>query len=383
MFNLIKKFLCIISLFSFSYATEIKIGMTADFSGSISYLGENMKKGIETYFHTHNKNSNDKYKLISYDDEYKPLLASKYVKRLIFKDKVHAILGSVGTPTANVVLPIIKENKIPFVASYSGGNILRNKNDKYIFNLRASYTQEAYFITKKLLDLGIKEDEIAVFSQNDTYGDSGYLGVLKAILDNGNFTASNIAHERYTKDTNNIELGLSKLLDWNKSFKAIIVVGVNKATIKFINYAKEDFPNAKFFLLSPVNIKEVVKQLPTYREDIYTTLVLPPLKNEGNLQVINEFKKAYELKYGRKDYNQISFEGYLAGKLLIKAIGKDTNSLSKNSIYEALNNLHKFDLGFGFKSDFNNPNSQYSDRIWIGKINKNFELVLISNDVKF
>lgn len=381
MFNLVKKILCFIFLFSFLTASEIKVGMTADFSSSISYLGKNMKKGIESYFHKYNKTSTNKYRLISYDDKYDPILASKYVKKLIFEDKVDAILGSVGTPTANVVLPLIKENKIPFIAPYSGGNILRNKDNKYIFNLRASYTQEAYFLTKKLLNLGLKEDEIAVFSQNDTYGDSGYLGVVKAILDNNQLTTSNFAHERYTKDTDNIEIGLSKLLDWNKSFKAIIVIGVNKATVKFIRNAKEDFPDAKFFVLSPVNIKEVLRQLPSYRDDIYTTLVLPPLQNKKNLQIINEFKNDFELKHGNKDYNLISFEGYLAAKLLIETIEKQSiYPINKASIYDSFKSIKNFDLGLGFNSDFNNKNSQYSNKVWLAKLNENSELILILDD---
>lgn len=378
--SLILKLMFLPLFFLFCNATEIKVGMSADFTKSVSYIGENMKKGIETYFYKHNKNSKNQYKLISYDDNYNPILASKYTKRLIFDDKVNAILGSVGTPTANVVLPIIKENKIPFIGAYSGGNILRNKENKYVFNFRASYTQESYAITKKLLSLGLSVKDIAVFSQNDTYGDSGYFGVLKAILEEKNVSSSSLAHERYTKDTLNIELGLSKLLDWNNDFKAIIIVGVNKATAKFIEYAKEDFPNAKFFLLSPINVKQIVKELPSFKDDIYSTQILPALSNKNKLKLIDEFKVDYENKFGLKDYNLISFEGYLVAKLFILSIEKDGIDISRDSIYKALSDLRDFDIGLGFKSDFNNMNSQYSNKVWISKVNDNFELVSISGD---
>ncbi|MGP2657037.1 ABC transporter substrate-binding protein [Malaciobacter sp. WC5094] len=379
-FKIIFVFLFILN---FLYSNEIKIGMTADMTGSISYLGKNMKKGIEAYLNIHNKyyykkNSKNKYKLIVYDDMYNPILASRYVKRLIHEDKVLAILGSVGTPTANVILPVIKKYKTPFVGAYSGGNILRNSKNDYVFNFRASYTQEAYVITKKLLLEGLKLKDIAVFTQNDTYGDSGYHGVLKAIMENNNLSILDIAHERYTKGTENIEIGLSKLLDYNRDFKAIIIVGVNKSTVKFIKYAKEDFKLAKFFLLSPIDSKVVVNELNSFKNDIYTSQVLPPLSDLKNKKLIDEFKSAYIKKFNTDDYNIISFEGYLVAKLFVNTLELQNNlNINKKEIYKALKNLRNMDIGLNFKSDFNNSESQYSNKVWLCKIDENNNLVSI------
>ena len=240
-------------LTTFLMAKDIKLGMSADFSGPIDYLGLNTKIRVQTYLNSINKESKYKFNLISYDDKYDPIIASNNVRKLIDEDIV-AFIGNVGTPTSNVTIPIINENKIISFGAYTGGNALRSpETNEYIFNYRVSYSQEAYYLVSKLLLNGIKPEEIAFFTQNDTYGDSGYYGGIKALRDFGFNDINKIEHGTYTRGTVNVEGALSKLLDSSYKIKAVIMVSVDAPTIKFIKYAKEDFPNLKFFLLSPIN----------------------------------------------------------------------------------------------------------------------------------
>ena len=82
----------IIFLVSSVFSSEIKVGISAAFTGPAQKLGTNIKDGILTYFNKNNQsNNNHKYKLISYDDGYEPNLAGKNMRKLIEKDKVLAI----------------------------------------------------------------------------------------------------------------------------------------------------------------------------------------------------------------------------------------------------------------------------------------------------
>lgn len=358
------------------YSNELRIGMSGDFSGSISYLGNNMKMGIESYFNKINKSSSTQYKLISYDDKYNPVLASQNVKKLIHKDKVVTLLGNTGTPTATVTLPIINKNKIPLIGPYSGGKILRDpQTNTFSFNYRVGYYNEVSQIVSNLFNKGIKSDELAVFTQNDTYGDSGYLGVLEAFRSR-NISINNIIHERYTKGTENIEYGLSKLLDYNKNFKAFIVVGVNKATTKFIKYAKEDFPNAKFFLISAMNISTILNSLKEYEDDVYSTQVVPLLSEK--LPIVKEYKKDFKKLYPNEKTNLISFEGYIIAKLFHEVIKElKPEEINRKNIERQLLSVENIDIGLGFKSSFNNEKHQYSNRVWLTRV-KNGELQNVS-----
>jgi len=371
--NKVLKITLILSLIiSTTNSKEITIGMSADFSGSISYLGNNMKIGIESYLNNFNKTSKHKINLKSYDDKYDPLIASKNVRKLIEEDKVIALLGNVGTPTTNVVLPILNDRKIALIGPYTGGDLLREKySNKYIFNYRASYKIESKTIVKNLLDLGIKPQEIAVFSQNDTYGDSGYYGVVEAFREFGYKNINNIPHARYTRGTLNIENGLSRLLDYETEFKAIIMVSVDGSSIKFIEYAKEDYPHLKFFLLSPINLKKVAKSLSKYENDIYATQVVPIL-NLKNVPLIDEFKKVLKLYNPDIEPNLIAFEGYIIAKLFVKSIEKEgLENIDSKKIVEIFNEIEDLDIGLGFSSGFKNEKHQYSNNVWLTKYKDN------------
>lgn len=362
------RFILIAFLFTtFLIAKDIKLGMSADFSGPIDYLGLNTRIGVQTYLNTINKDSEHKFKLISYDDVYNPIIASNNVRKLISED-ILAFIGNVGTPTANVTIPIINENKIISFGAYTGGNILRSpESNEYIFNYRVSYSQETYYLVSNLLLNGIKPEEIAFFTQNDTYGDSGYYGGIKALKDFGFSDINKIEHGRYTRGTINIEGALSKLLDSPYEIKAVIMVSVDAPTVKFIKYAKEDFPNLKFFLLSPINLDIIKKELGDFYADIFTTQVVPPFSSE--LPIIQEYKKNLKEFYPKEELNLIALEGYISTKIFMEVISDiDKANITKESIIEAFNNSKEIDVGLGYKGLFDKNTHQYSQKIWFIRI---------------
>ncbi len=82
----------------------IILGSSLPKTGIIKEWGTSVNAGANAYF----KYANDmdliqgrKIKLLSYDDKYEPELTEKNIKKLIFKDKVFALFGFVGTPTVH------------------------------------------------------------------------------------------------------------------------------------------------------------------------------------------------------------------------------------------------------------------------------------------
>ena len=52
----------------------------------------------------------------------------------------------------------------------------------YVFNYRASYAEETDAVVRYLVKIrGVRPEQIAVFAQQDAYGDSGFAGVAKAM----------------------------------------------------------------------------------------------------------------------------------------------------------------------------------------------------------
>ena len=100
------------------------------------------------------------------------------MKQLYEKDQVFGIIGNVGTPTAAVAIPYALERRMLFFGAFTGSNILRNDPpDRYVFNYRASYAEETDAVVRYLIKMRrLQPRQIAVFAQQDSYGDAGFAG---------------------------------------------------------------------------------------------------------------------------------------------------------------------------------------------------------------
>ena len=107
---------------------------------------------------------------------------SKAVRQLYEKDQIFGIIGSIGTATAAVAVPYALERRMLFFGAYTGGNVVRrDPPDRYVFNYRPSYAEEADAAVRYLVKLRrIPVRQIAVFAQQDDLGDAGFAGVAKA-----------------------------------------------------------------------------------------------------------------------------------------------------------------------------------------------------------
>lgn len=151
---------------------EIRFGIAAPFSGPSKKLGVQMKIGIETAFNSVNDAGGiygRRLRLFAADDQYEPSRTPDAMRELCELYDVFAFVGNVGTPTTVVALPYALEKRMLFFGAFTGANVLRNEPpDRYVFNYRASYSEETaasvhYLVTAR----GIKPEEIAVFSQDD------------------------------------------------------------------------------------------------------------------------------------------------------------------------------------------------------------------------
>src|ERR1700674_5859366 len=84
-------------------ADKVVFGQATALEGPASALGQGMKLGLEAAFAEINKAGGvkgRKLELKSVDDGYEPTKSIEAVKKLLEEDKVFAIAGAVGTPTA-------------------------------------------------------------------------------------------------------------------------------------------------------------------------------------------------------------------------------------------------------------------------------------------
>lgn len=352
-------------------AQEIHLGMSTALSGQVEQLGLNMRMGVETYLKKINEaSSNHKYLLTVLDDQNEPEQASLNVRELIDVHNVLAVIGNVGTITANVTVPIVNAKKTLLFGALSGAEILRKKSpDNYIVNYRASLREETASIIEGLLSLGIKPKEIALFTQNDGYGDDGYYGVFQALAAKGlSNSLKNMYHGKYRRNTLNVENALAIILDTQIDIKAFVIVGTYSPVAKFIKLAKEDFPDALFLNVSSVGSEALKNELGKDTDNVIITQVVPLL--DSSLPIVKEYKMDLKKYYPEAKPNFVSLEGYIVSKIFVSAAEKlDKENISKESIVTSIKN--EKNLTLDFMTAFKNNTHQFSHEVWLTKIQNN------------
>jgi branched-chain amino acid transport system substrate-binding protein len=356
---------------------EIRFSMAAPFSGAAKELGRQMKLGIDTAFNRINEAGGVEgrmLKLITADDGYEPTRTGDAMKQLYEKDQVFGIIGNVGTPTAVVAVPYALERRMLFFGAFTGANVLRHDPpDRYVFNYRASYAEETDATVRYLVKLRrIPVRQIAVFAQQDTYGDSGFAGVAKAVRTLG-VSDSTIVRLNYKRNTVDVDDAINQLKLQKPPIKAVVMVATYRAAAKFIEKTHDLFPGMLYTNVSFVGSTALADELmllgPRYASGVIVTQVVPAVS--GYSSVVLEYKNALAKYFAGEAPDYVSLEGYVAANVLIKGLQRAGPQLDTEKLIDALENSRTFDLGLGANLGFGRAEHQASHKIWGTAIDEN------------
>ncbi|MBI3327200.1 MAG: ABC transporter substrate-binding protein [Nitrospinae bacterium] len=340
--------------------------MSTALSGPVSALGRGMKQGVEAHF----KKVNDAggvhghmLRLVALDDSYQPEPAVANVHRLIDQDHAIALLGNVGTPTASVTVPIVNDKKVLLFGPFTGAGLLRRSPpDRYVINYRASYVEETAAMIQGLLKLGVKPQQIAFFTQEDAYGDSGYEGGTRALRAVGYKDAGKLAHGRYKRNTLNVEDGLITILDAKIKPRAIIMVGAYAPCAKFIKLARKLLQGTLFLNVSFVGSDALAAALGRDGEGVIITQVVPHY--ETDLPGVVEYRQALGKYAPDATPGFVSLEGYLAAKIFVEGLKRTGNPPTRENVVDGIESLKDLDIGIGIKLTYSTTEHQGSHKVW-------------------
>src|SRR5262252_5532714 len=351
--------------------TEIRFGIAAPFSGSAKELGRQMKLGIDTMFSAINAGggiNGRKVRLIAADDGYEPSRTADAMKQLFEKDEVFGIVGNVGTPTAMVALPYALEQKMLFFGAFTGAGLLRrDPPDRYVFNYRASYAEETDAMVRYLVKVRrLRPEQIAVFAQQDGYGDAGVSGVAKAVRALRGGEASTILRLDYKRNTVDVNDAVERLRQHKTPIKAVVMVPTYRAAARFIEKTRDLFPAMTYTNVSFVGSTALAEELkllgPKYTDGVIVTQVVPAI--EGYSSLILEYKAALAKYFPGEVPDYVSLEGYIAAGLLAEGLKRAGPQLDTEKVVEALENLRDFDIGLGTPLSFGRTEHQGSHKVW-------------------
>lgn len=349
---------------------EIRFGIAAPFSGAARELGRQMKLGIDTAFNrTNDAGGVDgrTLKLIAADDGYEPKRTVEAMKQLYEKDQVFGIIGNVGTPTAAVAVPYALERKLLFFGAFTGANILRqDPPDRYVFNYRASYAEETDAVVRYLVKIRkLQPRQIAVFAQQDAYGDSGFAGVAKAFRALGAGDAA-ILRLNYKRNTVDVDEAVAQLKAHKPGIKAVVMVPTYRAAAKFIEKTRDQYPGMIYTNVSFVGSTSLADELMLlggrYANGVIVTQVVPAVS--GYSSAVLEYKNALAKYFPGEAPDYVSLEGYISANLLIQALKRTGPQLDTEKLIDSLEGMRNVDMGLGAPLNFGRAEHQASHKIW-------------------
>ena len=421
------------------------IGQSAPVSGTSQELGTGMKLGIELAFKEKNAAGGVRgrqLRLDFRDDAYQPELAEAAARSLVDAqpssapprcpttampvvpgerpisstaldrgpDAVLAFLGNVGTPTMVRTAPIAIETGTVFFGTFTGAQtILRDDKaatcKSFIFNVRASYAQEArasmeYYKKKGVFD----HRHLISFDQNDSFGQAGYDGLKQGYVDvigafPGSADASNpIVRFRYVRnDDTSVPLQvqgtenyLAALLTGNSETHTVGIFmtdtygaggqyieelrrwqyandaqqgTLDKATRLKLYFSNVSFvgPNALADRLRTAGTVSTPDGPVPFTDSVVVSQVVPNYQSDSS-DVVTAYNKLIAADGSEPGFT--SLEGYVAARVFIAGLDAHKGPFTPAALVQTFEKLPDLSLGIGASSGFSATNHQYSNSVW-------------------
>lgn len=318
---------------------------------------------------------------------------------------VLALLGNVGSATMLRAAPVAVETGTIYFGAFTGADRMLRDNTagecaKYIFNVRASFAQEAQAtisLFKKRKVPGYRN--LISFDQGDAFGDAGYAGLVAGyVLEYGKFpngvdVDEPIVRFRYARSDENSVVdqaaAATRYLDdiakgGSPDPVGIMMTTTYGAAATFIKLVREwqfngQPPDGKrnleiyFSSLSLVGANALADWLVgsgsvstpngpiPFTKDTYVSQVVPNYQSDSSEVVV-----AYNRRVATSGLAPTftSLEGYISARIFIAGLLAHPGPFTSDGLISAFESLPDLSFGIGPNSGFRPTSHQYSNSVW-------------------
>jgi len=350
--------------------TEVVFGMASPFSGANKETGRALKSGFEAAFAAINAAGGvhgRRLRLVALDDGYEPERTKAVIKDLVEDRKVFAVVGNYGTATAAVSIPYCLERKVLFYAPYTGAGLARRSPpDRYVFNFRPSYAEETAAAVRYLLTVRrVAPEQIAVFAQEDAFGDAGFQGVAAAL---GPFKRleSQILRVGYKRNSIDVDEAVARIQKEAPQLRAVVMVATYKAAARFIEKVRGAGLDLILTNPSVVNAGQLAEDLvplgPKAVSDVVVTQIVPLPTSHAT--AVMKYREAMQAFVTGEPPSFASLEAFVAANILVEGLRRAGKELSTEQLVDALESIQGLDLGIGVPLGFSRVDHQASKKVW-------------------
>ena len=321
--------------------TEIKIGTSAGLTGPIAVWGNRMSRiGPQLYFNYINDQGGihgRKIKHIVLDDGYSPPRAVANHKRLIQREKVFALVLSMGSPTVTAAISTIIKNKVVLVGPATGAHRWGYDYKPYVFQVGADYWhQSAVAVDFAINERGLKK--WCVFYQDDDYGKDVLNGTINQLKKHN---LKLVATETYKRGGIDVSGQVAKL---RKAGCDVVMLGtVYRAGSLFMREKEKVGWNVQTTGVSPTATQTFIDLSGSAGVGHLNTMSNPSL--DSDKPGVAEYRRLITKYFPKEKVSEEAFYGYINAKTFVAGLKAAGRNLTTESLIKGMESLKDYDNG--------------------------------------
>ena len=319
---------------------EILFGMHTDLSGPASMIGKQSADGANMRFDEFNEAGGAygrKVKFIVEDHQYTVPRAVQAANKLLKRDKIAFMLGSLGTPQNNAVLTDQLSMNVPNLFPLTAARSMFEPFHELKFTSGSTYYDQIRTGIKYLVENNNRSNVCVLYEDTD-FGQEIVDGV-KDQLDKMNMTLVETASAKPT-DTD-FTAQIKKL---NNAGCDLVALGtiVRTTILPFMKANEMNWKDVDFVSTSASYFTVVAEQPNGAMNGLYClNSVIFPYYDTAN-KIEKEWWDKFKEIYG-KDPNTGALYGYIFADIAIEAINRAGEDLTVDSFVEAMETLNNFE----------------------------------------
>lgn len=319
-------------------ATSVRFGSTMDISGPNGANVSELVAGISLAFDEANAQGGVNGRSVSIvfaDDVFLKDRAIANTRDLNDTKKVFALIGGTGSGIVPAVMPVLTELRIPMVGAYAGGMALRESTNRYFFNTRASYDDEASAIVSHITQSGLKE--LSIVYADDGFGKAVLASFRRAAKASG---ATLVVEAPIGADFNG-EAANELVKNLNPNIP-VVLGGGPKHALGFVPEFRKKHLNT---IYSISTIGNIFNTLGKDSVGMVVSQAMPPVLNTET-RIVADYQAAVDKSPNKKLKTSMpGLEGYVQARIALEGLRMAGQNPTRESFVDALEGFTAKNIG--------------------------------------
>ncbi|ODS69671.1 MAG: ABC transporter substrate-binding protein [Acidovorax sp. SCN 68-22] len=347
----------------------LKLCQSTALTGPLGDLGTAMHQGARAAFASANARGGvhgRSIELDTLDDGYEIPRALANFAKFLADPACFALFNCMGTPMVGAMMPKVLETGIPFFAPFTGGQLSRLPGARNVFNIRASYADEAEKAVQHLATLGIRR--IALAWQNNAFGTEVLAGVERAVAAAKLPTPQTATVEN---DASDALAAATKLSDTRP--EAVLLGLAGKPALEFARAFHPLRRGVTMYALSVLGTSANIKALGEDARGMAISQVVP-LPGNAVVPVVRDFQQAWKALGATAEPSHLALEGYINARVFLEALQRAGRNPTRAAFINATWTLRNLDLG-GFDINATVPEQSASRFVELTLVGRNGQFI--------